>query len=59
MNVRMWQHRATRRNVAQLREDGVTVMEPDEGTMACGEYGPGRLPPVDAIFAAALERLNA
>ncbi len=54
MNVRMWQHAATRRNVAQLRADGVTVMEPDEGTMACGEYGPGRLPHVDAIFAAAL-----
>jgi phosphopantothenoylcysteine decarboxylase / phosphopantothenate---cysteine ligase len=44
MNVRMWQHPATQRNVAQLRADGVTVMEPDEGPMACGEYGPGRLP---------------
>ena len=58
MNVRMWQHAATRRNVAQLRADGVTVMEPDEGTMACGEYGPGRLPHVNAIFAAAHERLS-
>jgi phosphopantothenoylcysteine decarboxylase / phosphopantothenate---cysteine ligase len=58
MNVRMWQHRATRRNIALLREDGITVMEPDEGTMACGEFGPGRLPHVDAIFAAALERLK-
>jgi phosphopantothenoylcysteine decarboxylase / phosphopantothenate---cysteine ligase len=37
MNVRMWQHAATRRNVAQLRADGVTVLEPDEGAMACGE----------------------
>ena len=44
MNVRMWSHAATRRNVAQLRADGVTVMEPDEGPMACGEYGAGRLP---------------
>ncbi len=44
MNVRMWLHPATRRNVATLRSDGVTVMEPDEGEMACGEYGPGRLP---------------
>jgi phosphopantothenoylcysteine decarboxylase / phosphopantothenate---cysteine ligase len=43
MNVRMWQHAATRRNIAQLRADGVTVIEPDEGEMACGEYGPGRL----------------
>lgn len=52
MNVRMWQHAATRRNVAQLRQDGVTVIEPDEGPMACGEYGPGRLPEPAAIFAA-------
>lgn len=49
MNVRMWQHAATRRNVAQLRADGVTVMEPDEGPMACGEFGPGRLPEPPAI----------
>jgi phosphopantothenoylcysteine decarboxylase / phosphopantothenate---cysteine ligase len=52
MNVRMWQHAATRRNVAQLRADGVTVLEPDEGPMACGEYGPGRLPEPEAILAA-------
>lgn len=52
MNVRMWLHAATRRNVATLRGDGVTVMEPDEGEMACGEYGPGRLPEPAAIFAA-------
>lgn len=52
MNVRMWQHAATRRNVAQLRADGVTVLDPDEGAMACGEYGPGRLPEPAAILAA-------
>ena len=52
MNVRMWLHAATRRNVATLRGDGVTVMEPDEGEMACGEYGPGRLPEPEAIKAA-------
>jgi phosphopantothenoylcysteine decarboxylase/phosphopantothenate--cysteine ligase len=51
MNVRMWLHPATQRNVAQLRADGVTVMEPDEGAMACGEYGPGRLPEPAAIVA--------
>jgi phosphopantothenoylcysteine decarboxylase/phosphopantothenate--cysteine ligase len=51
MNVRMWQHAATIRNVAQLRADGVTVMEPDEGAMACGEFGPGRLPDVPVIVA--------
>jgi len=44
MNVRMWLHPATQRNIATLRGDGITVMAPDEGEMACGEYGPGRLP---------------
>jgi phosphopantothenoylcysteine decarboxylase / phosphopantothenate---cysteine ligase len=44
MNVRMWNHPATQRNLTQLRADGVTVMDPDEGAMACGEFGPGRLP---------------
>ena len=52
MNVRMWQHAATRRNVATLRGDGITIMKPDEGAMACGEYGPGRLPEPEAILAA-------
>jgi phosphopantothenoylcysteine decarboxylase/phosphopantothenate--cysteine ligase len=49
MNVRMWNHPATQRNLAQLRKDGVTIMDPDEGAMACGEYGPGRLPEPPAI----------
>ena len=49
MNVRMWQHAATQRNVETLRSDGVRVMNPDEGAMACGEFGPGRLPEVTAI----------
>ncbi len=52
MNVRMWLHPATQRNLATLRGDGVTVMTPDEGEMACGEFGPGRLPDVPAIMAA-------
>ncbi|WP_425229484.1 bifunctional phosphopantothenoylcysteine decarboxylase/phosphopantothenate--cysteine ligase CoaBC [Sphingomonas sp.] len=56
MNVRMWQHAATQRNVAQLRDDGVTVLEPGEGPMACGEYGPGRLPEPAAIVTA-IEKL--
>ncbi len=51
MNVRMWQHAATQRNVAQLRGDGVTIVDPDDGAMACGEYGPGRLPEPVAIMA--------
>jgi phosphopantothenoylcysteine decarboxylase/phosphopantothenate--cysteine ligase len=50
MNVRMWQHAATQRNIAQLKADGVRVIEPTEGEMACGEFGPGRLPePQDII----------
>ncbi|WAC23456.1 bifunctional phosphopantothenoylcysteine decarboxylase/phosphopantothenate--cysteine ligase CoaBC [Blastomonas sp. SL216] len=55
MNVRMWQHAATQRNVAQLRGDGVMVVDPDDGAMACGEYGPGRLPEPVAI----MERIEA
>lgn len=43
MNVRMWQHPATQRNIAQLRSDGVMFVGPNEGDMACGEYGPGRM----------------
>ncbi len=58
MNVRMWSHAATRRNVAQLRADGVTVMEPDEGAMACGEFGPGRLPEPEAILSAIRQALT-
>ncbi len=50
MNVRMWGHAATQRNVAQLKADGVHVMQPDEGEMACGEFGPGRLPEPEAIL---------
>ena len=52
MNVRMWQHAATQRNVATLRASGVTVFDPDKGFMACGEYGPGRLPEPEAVAAA-------
>lgn len=56
MNVRMWHHVATQRNLTQLRADGVHVMEPDDGAMACGEFGKGRLPEPEAI-AAEIERL--
>lgn len=58
MNVRMWEHPATQRNVAQLRSDGAFVMHPDEGQMACGEFGPGRLPEVPAIRQAILDALT-
>jgi phosphopantothenoylcysteine decarboxylase/phosphopantothenate--cysteine ligase len=50
MNVRMWLHPATARNVQQLIADGVKVIEPAEGDMACGEFGPGRLPEPEAIM---------
>jgi len=43
MNVRMWEHAATRRNVAQLARDGINVIGPNEGEMACGEFGAGRM----------------
>jgi phosphopantothenoylcysteine decarboxylase/phosphopantothenate--cysteine ligase len=50
MNVRMWQHQATQRNMTQLKTDGVRIIEPAEGEMACGEFGPGRLPePQDIV----------
>ena len=43
MNLRMWQHPATQRNAAQLKADGITLVGPNAGGMACGEYGPGRM----------------
>ncbi len=52
MNVRMWDHPATRRNLATLRADGVLVVGPNEGEMACGEYGPGRMAEPAEIVAA-------
>ena len=59
MNVRMWQHPATERNLAQLRADGVAVIGPNDGNMACGEYGPGRLSEPDQIMAAITAKLRA
>src|SRR3546814_17941378 len=52
MNVRMWQHEATKRNVALLRRDSVPVLAPDEGEMACAEYGQGTLPEPAVILEA-------
>ena len=51
MNVRMWQHPATQRNLKWLQEDGVKIIGPGDGEMACGEYGPGRMAEVDEILA--------
>ena len=58
MNVRMWQHPATRRNVARLRDDGIAFVGPNEGEMACGEYGEGRMAEPGEIVEA-IERLLA
>ncbi|WP_408592368.1 bifunctional phosphopantothenoylcysteine decarboxylase/phosphopantothenate--cysteine ligase CoaBC [Paracoccus marcusii] len=52
MNVRMWHHSATQRNLATLRGDGVLFIGPDDGDMACGEYGAGRMAEPEAIVAA-------
>ena len=58
MNVRMWQHAATQRNLVTLKADGVAVVGPNEGDMACGEYGPGRMAEPEEIFAAIGQRLR-
>jgi phosphopantothenoylcysteine decarboxylase/phosphopantothenate--cysteine ligase len=58
MNVRMWLHAATVRNVERLRADGVQFVGPDEGAMACGEFGPGRMAEPAAIFEAAMAALG-
>ena len=54
MNVRMWEHAATQRNLTQLRHDGVAVIGPNDGDMACGEFGPGRMSePLEIVDAVA------
>jgi len=58
MNTVMWEHPATQRNVEKLRADGVQIVEPDAGEMACGTIGPGRLSHPETIVAAALEILS-
>ena len=52
MNVRMWEHKATQRNLQTLLADGITTVGPNEGDMACGEFGPGRMAEPDEILAA-------
>src|SRR5437762_10456715 len=59
MNVNMWQNPATQANLAALRARGVRIVEPDEGYLACGMTGPGRLAENEAIVAAAMEALGA
>ena len=58
MNVAMWQHAATQRNLAQLKEDGIAFVGPNEGDMACGEFGPGRMAEPMEIITAIEEQLG-
>jgi phosphopantothenoylcysteine decarboxylase/phosphopantothenate--cysteine ligase len=58
MNLRMWLHPATRRNVQQLEKDGVHIIGPDNGEMACGEFGPGRMAEPAQIHARMLSLLE-
>ena len=58
MNTKMWEHSATRRNIEKLKGDGVQIIEPDAGEMACGTIGPGRLSTPERIVSAALKILE-
>jgi phosphopantothenoylcysteine decarboxylase / phosphopantothenate---cysteine ligase len=58
MNTTMWEHPATQRNLQQLKDDGVYILEPDAGEMACGTIGPGRLSDPERIVSAALDILR-
>jgi len=51
MNHRMWLHPATQRNIGRLKQDGISVIGPNEGEMACGEFGPGRMAEPSEILA--------
>jgi phosphopantothenoylcysteine decarboxylase/phosphopantothenate--cysteine ligase len=58
MNVRMWRHPATQRNAETLRRDGVSQVGPNDGEMACGEFGPGRMAEPNEILAAIIDLLK-
>ena len=58
MNTTMWKHPSTQRNLDRLRGDGVRIVEPDSGEMACGTIGPGRLSEPERIVSIALEMLE-
>jgi phosphopantothenoylcysteine decarboxylase/phosphopantothenate--cysteine ligase len=59
MNVRMWLHPSTRRNLDRLKDDGVLFVGPESGPMACGEFGPGRMAEPPAIVEAIEQALTA
>lgn len=58
MDSEMWLHPATQRNVRQIEKDGALIVEPEEGELASGLYGPGRLPETDALTSHVLKLLN-
>ena len=58
MNVRMWRHPATMRNIETLQRDGVTLAGPNDGEMACGEFGPGRMAEPNEILTAIVDMLK-
>ena len=58
MNMHMWNHPATKRNLATIRNDGAMVIAPESGDLACGEVGEGRMASVDTILAAIVETGN-
>jgi len=58
MNCAMWQKSAVQRNVAQLRADGIAMIEPEEGRLSCGDTGIGRMAEPETIFQAIQERLE-
>ena len=58
MNVRMWEHQANQRNLRVLKDDGILIVGPEDGTMACGEFGPGRMAEVAAIVDAVAAALS-
>jgi phosphopantothenoylcysteine decarboxylase/phosphopantothenate--cysteine ligase len=58
MNVRMWRHPATQRNIETLRRDGVALVGPNDGEMACGEFGPGRMAEPNEILTAIIDLLE-
>jgi len=59
MNVRMWEHVTVRENIATLENRGVKVLQPEDGFLACGDYGKGRLADPEVILKAAREILQA
>ncbi|MEI7669192.1 MAG: bifunctional phosphopantothenoylcysteine decarboxylase/phosphopantothenate--cysteine ligase CoaBC [Pseudomonadota bacterium] len=58
MNTQMWAHKATKRNIATLKDDGIIIIEPEAGSLACGEIGAGRLADIDVILNIILKNLN-